>query len=398
MKKIIVIACVWLAGTVSAQNTTNVPTSMYGLGELVPTSGGQYAGMGSVGVALNRNSFLNTRNPAAITQLDSTCFIFDFGLAASQSQYSMLSDRSTSTMGNPNRVTLGGRVMPHWFAMVGVAPYSSVGYLIRMDQEVEGTDGATVPSLFKGTGGLYRFYASNAFSLSKQLSVGVNLGYVSGNIHQSESQESTAVQRESHKGAFYADLGLHYRQPLSKERTLSWGLTYAFPTKLLQENTMSFASSSTSESYVDNFYDGKQYLPQYIAVGLALETYRWVLTGDYDWSQWSRNESPVKSVTYENQHKLSVGSIYTLQPRNQRSVELMMGAGYGNSYLSIKGGKTYNMDLNAGLLIPLRRSILSVGGTWSRSVSSKKNQMQVSTFLLNFNLTFRERVARAKLY
>ena len=57
-----------------AQNTTNLPTSMYGIGELSPGDGGRLSGMGNVGIALNRLGFQNTLNPAAITRMDSTCF------------------------------------------------------------------------------------------------------------------------------------------------------------------------------------------------------------------------------------------------------------------------------------------------------------------------------------
>jgi hypothetical protein len=53
--------------TAVAQNTTNLPTSMYGVGELSAGDGGRYAGMGNTGIALNRTGFLNTLNPAAIT-------------------------------------------------------------------------------------------------------------------------------------------------------------------------------------------------------------------------------------------------------------------------------------------------------------------------------------------
>ena len=52
--------------TAVAQNTTNLPTSMYGVGELSAGDGGRYAGMGNTGIALNRTGFLNTLNPAAI--------------------------------------------------------------------------------------------------------------------------------------------------------------------------------------------------------------------------------------------------------------------------------------------------------------------------------------------
>ena len=69
--------------SIIAQNNTNLPTSMYGVGELSTSDGGRYAGMGNIGIALNRTGFQNTLNPAAITRMDSTCFIFDVGASAS---------------------------------------------------------------------------------------------------------------------------------------------------------------------------------------------------------------------------------------------------------------------------------------------------------------------------
>ena len=71
-----------------AQKTTNSPMSMSGVGELCSADGGRYAGLGNVGLAVNRVGFQNTLNPAAITRMDSTCFVFDVGASASFSRYS----------------------------------------------------------------------------------------------------------------------------------------------------------------------------------------------------------------------------------------------------------------------------------------------------------------------
>ena len=81
--------------TAVAQNTTNLPTSMYGVGELSAGDGGRYAGMGNTGIALNRTGFLNTLNPAAITRMDTACFTFDVGVSASYARYSFLSEHSS---------------------------------------------------------------------------------------------------------------------------------------------------------------------------------------------------------------------------------------------------------------------------------------------------------------
>ena len=169
-----------ISSVIAAQNTTNQPISMYGVGELSASDGGRYAGMGNIGLALNRPGFQNTLNPAAITRMDTTCFTFDVGAAISYARYSFLSEHSSNFAGNPNRFSLGFRVMPRWYFIAGVNPYSSVGYMIQTEEEIEGMPSSYLYSLFEGSGGLYRFYLTNAFLLGKGLSVGLNVGMVKG--------------------------------------------------------------------------------------------------------------------------------------------------------------------------------------------------------------------------
>lgn len=72
--RIPLMLCSFCAASLSiiAQNNTNLPTSMYGVGELSTSDGGRYAGMGNIGIALNRTGFQNTLNPAAITRMDNS--------------------------------------------------------------------------------------------------------------------------------------------------------------------------------------------------------------------------------------------------------------------------------------------------------------------------------------
>ena len=106
-----------------AQNQTNLPTSMYGIGELSAGDGGRYAAMGQTGIALNRVGFLNTQNPAAITRMDTACFTFDVGAAISYARFHFLSERSTNFTGNPNRFVMGFRMMPRWYTLIGIVLY-----------------------------------------------------------------------------------------------------------------------------------------------------------------------------------------------------------------------------------------------------------------------------------
>lgn len=325
--RIPLMLCSFCAASLSvvAQNNTNLPTSMYGVGELSTSDGGRYAGMGNIGIALNRAGFQNTLNPAAITRMDSTCFIFDVGASVSYAHYSFQNDHSSSFMGNPNRFSIGCRILPRWYAMIGAAPYSSVGYMIQTEEEVEGMPGSYTYSLFEGSGGLYRCYLTNAFALTKRLSVGVNLGIILGTVTQSETQESAIVEYESSKRAFYADFGIHYEFNTIGNQKWAAGLVFAPSLQVNHENNLTYSNSSTSEGVDKSYHSRTQYLPMHIGAGISMTTERWVMTTDYNYLDWSRNTSSYTSMKYENQHKLNIGGAYITNPRLPRSTELMGG-------------------------------------------------------------------------
>lgn len=381
----------------AAQNTTNLPTSMYGVGELTASDGGRYAGMGNVGIALNRTGFLNTLNPAAITRMDTICFTFDVGASASYARYSFLSEHSSNFTGNPNRLSMGFRILPRWYALVGAAPYSSVGYVIQTEEEIEGMPNQRVNSLFEGAGGLYRCYVTNAFALTRSLSVGINLGMILGTVTQSETQESAVVEYESTKRAFYADLGLHYEFRTAGQRRWTVGAVFAPSMPISHDNKLTYSNSSTSSGVDESYHSRRQYLPMHLGTGLSLTTERWVLTADYNYLDWSRNSSSYTSMKYENQHKLNLGGSYITRPRLPRSTELMGGVGLGNSYINLKGGRMRYLEASIGASFPIRYSYLSLGATWRKQLNSRSHLMQESRFSLNLNLTFGERISKMKL-
>lgn len=74
-----------------------------------------------------------------------------------------------------------------------MAPVSSVGYAISLDQDVAGTDGSTVTSLFQGEGGLSKMGISVAHELWKGLSLGANFSYVEEVFHK---QKLKGVQQK----------------------------------------------------------------------------------------------------------------------------------------------------------------------------------------------------------
>ena len=377
-----------------AQNTTNIPISMYGLGELTATEGGKYAGLGNAGVALNKAGFLNTLNPACISYIDTTAFTYDIGLTATYSRYRMSGESSTAETGNPNRISFALRLLPKWYVMIGAAPYSSVGYLIKTTEQIEGTDGTSTSSSFSGNGGLYKLYLTNAFQLTERLSLGANIGLISGTIEETERQGNANVTIESQKKAFYCDFGLHY----TFNRHWSIGAMYALPSTIKQNINLNYNNSSTSEGINESLSTNSQSIPQHLAGGVTYQSNKWTFTWDYHWIQWSCNQSTHSTVRYIDQHKSNAGVIFTIPSRKQRNIELMASMGYSNSYVLLKNGKMHYWDWNAGISIPMGMTSISLGAGWRKQLNTRQELMQEDRFLFSLNISYSERIARMKIH
>ena len=133
----------------TAQNMTNSPASMFGLGELSTGEGGIYSGMGGVGIALRGENAYNSANPASLTGLMPQYFFFDLGVSGAYEKYSQSGANNHSFNGNLNNLGAGFRIAPRWYGAIFMAPVSSVGYAISLEQDVAGTNGETVTSLFQ---------------------------------------------------------------------------------------------------------------------------------------------------------------------------------------------------------------------------------------------------------
>ena len=96
-----------------SQNTTNSPTSMFGLGELSTGEGGQYAGLGGARIALQSYNFLNTANPASLTAIEGQRFLIDAGLMGAYKIYTQTGTSNHSVVGNLNNLSIGCRLTPH---------------------------------------------------------------------------------------------------------------------------------------------------------------------------------------------------------------------------------------------------------------------------------------------
>ena len=381
-----------------AQNTTNSPTSMFGLGELSTGEGGQFAGLGGAGIALRSYNFLNSANPASLTELSEQRFQIDAGIMGAYQSYSQRGASNRSITGNLNNLSIGCRIMPRWYGAIFMAPVSSVGYAITLNEEVAGSNGSTVSSLFQGEGGLSKMGISTAYLFGKGLSIGTNLSYVTGTITQTETQGSASKETSSYKHTFYADLGVQYKWAIDRDRSFVAGAVYGYSQDFKQENSLYVSSSSGGDDIEKDLRRYRQCLPQFFGLGVSYNSLRWMATIDYKYVDWSRMQSSQSNISFENQHRLSLGGRYTLGSVYHNPVSVLLGTGISNSYIVIQKKKATGYYMSTGLNLGLRNNnVLSIGMKYKGQIKVPAGMQRENSLSLFLNITFSERTYRAKI-
>ena len=400
MRKILLSTFVMCTHTliIVAQNMTSSPTSMFGLGEITTGEGGQYGGMGGVGIALRENNLLNITNPASLTELQQQHFFFDLGVAGNYQRYSQSGKSSHTLNGNLNNFTVGCRITPRWYGAIFMAPVSSVGYAITLEQDIAGTNSTTASSLFEGEGGLSKMGISTAYQLWKELSLGTNLSYVGGTITQAETQGTALDQTSSYKHTFYADFGLQYKWTIDREQSFVTGLVYGYSQAFKQDNDHSVSSSSTSGSIEENAKRYRTCLPQFLGLGVSYSTLRWSATAEYKLIDWSRMESSRSNVKFKNQHQIKIGGSYTIGNVYKNPIKLLLGTGMSDSYIIIQNQKATQYYLSTGLNMGFHnRNSISLGMKYTGQMKVSPGRQREQGVSLFFNITFAEKTYRAKI-
>ena len=113
---------------------------------------------------------------------------------------------------------------------------------------------------------------------------------------------------------------------------------------------------------------------------------------------WSKMKSVQSGIKYDNQHKVALGASYTIGNVYKLPKQIMLGAGYYNSYVVIKNEKPQNYYISAGMSFTAQNSsIISVGVRYNDqfnvSTATQKERM-LSLFL---NIAFNEKSYKSKL-
>jgi len=370
------------ANFVFAQAVINEPYSRYAFGTPQPSYFGQSISMGGVSAAMRDDNTLNSTNPASYSGLHITTLESGF-----KTQFYSLQQqvREKSIQTSYSYVAMGFPLSRAWGLAIGILPYSNVGYV----QSLSGSDpllGAT-QSIYSGQGGLTTAFLGTGFSFVKGLSLGVNVGYVFGNIATSQSLSfSNAVGNLSDTvynsryttslqfGGFNFDYGVQYKYEFNKNKSLVIGYSGSYSNSIItRENDLIQRYSSNTknnEVILDTVLttpkpQSYSYLPSKNSIGLAYRVRnKWLVATDFNYVNYKNvifNGGTLNSqfnIKSQNSIKGAAGVQFTpdiTSVSNYLSLlDYRLGFSYERTYLNVHDQDINNIALTFGFGVPLK--------------------------------------------
>jgi hypothetical protein len=256
-------------------------------------------------------------------------------------------------------------------------PFSQVGYEMQGSQVIENV--GNTYTTYSGYGGLNKAYIGSAFSPVKNLSIGVNMSYIFGNIVKqraitfpdSVTFTNTMVKSSARLSKVNFDIGLIYRKNLAEGKYIQFGLTLNPKQKLdgfaerisysyLYDYSSNVETIKDTVTY-ESSNNGEVILPTAIGGGFMIgSTNRWFATADVNWQKWSEFRYLGTDQGLKNNLRLSLGGQYRPSAvdigKYYERINYRAGFRFEQSYLVILDTRINDFGISFGVGLPMKKS------------------------------------------
>lgn len=372
----ILAACILSSFQGYSQGTVTSPYSFIGLGDGYEKGNIRSLSMGGVDLALRSPIYINMKNPAGLSGIDSMSFVGSVGVAMNNSTYRTSSLTSSFSSANINHLAVAFPVTRWWSTAILLLPYSSVGYEVY-DTDVIPESGEA-QYVYDGDGGMDAISWSNAFSVTDRLAMGINASYYFGKLehHRGVNFPDSAfifnslVQEKVVINGFLFEAGAQYFQPLNDNSILGFGVTYSNKAKLnakteylaftyLGDDIYNNSSLDTIRSWSGNKSSVK--LPFGVGLGLSWTIpNKFTIAGDFHFENWKDFKYLDSDLDLSNKISASIGAefipVSNTLSAYWKMVHYRMGFRYEHLGMKFANNELKEYALSVGFGLPLRKS------------------------------------------
>ena len=394
------------------------PYSIFGIGDISKEGTAYNKSMGGTGIATRNRRFINYLNPAAITARDSLSFMADFGLQQSNNIYRQGNKTSAHNTFNIYDFVMSFPIYRSSAFMVGITPFSDVGYdfsSVEEDKDIIGNTGNITYDSY-GTGSVYQIFAGAGVTFWKRLSVGAEMIYYFGNLDKVTNMNySDASYRSLNSGSelsisgLTGKFGLQYEQKLGGDVSMIIGATYKLGTKMKGYSTnYKYANQSnvsdTLSYSVDTLHQSGIRFADELGVGISVKGgEKWSAELNYIRSDWTGSRMDTSNgfavagfskFTSTVSHSIRAG--FEITPnRNDvryyfRKCSYRAGVYYDKAYYKLDGHNVNSFGLTLGITLPIPKYYngISLGVDLGQKASTRNNMIreQYAMFVIGFNI------------
>ena len=422
IEKLIILTVFLVIGVcVSAQDGTYgaySPYSIYGIGDISKEGTAYNKSMGGTGIATRNRRFINYLNPAAVTARDSLAFMADFGLVQKNTLYRQGDLRSANNTFNIYDFVLSFPIYRSSAFMVGITPYSDVGYdfsSIETDPGIIGNTGNITYDSY-GTGSVYQAFFGAGVTFWKRLSLGAELIYYFGNLdkvtnmdYSDNSYRSLNSGNEITVRGTTGKFGLQYEQKLGGDVSMIIGATYKLGTSMKgYSTTFRYANqSSVTDSLrysVDTLASSGLKFGDEIGIGISVKKgEKWSAEFNYlrsDWTKSGFDRTPGFAVSGDSKFTSTVSQSFRagfeiVPNRNDiryymKKCSYRVGAYYDQAYYKLDGNNVNSMGVTLGITFPVFSGYngVSLGVDIGQRASTRNNMIRerYAMFVIGFNI------------
>lgn len=356
-----------------AQSISSSPYSLYGVGSLYDSDFGSIPAIGSSGMALPSDTFINNLNPASLGYLPQSHFMFDVGGKAIATTYQNSSTSEKRNNFQFSHIAFAFPVTKKSAFSVALKPYSSSTFKIS-NLKLPIADSQEYYYLTAaGSGGLNDLDFSYGYRLGKKLSVGVTGTLLFGNTTDDRSfliaNSITALSKKTDYSGFRATLGAQYKI----DSTFTIASRIKVPTQIKASKVQSVQTLTNDvvtviESNVASDTDD-YYMPLELGIGISKRFKNNLnMTLDYEKSLWNDTKQSELYGDFVNQDRFALGFTYSSR-KNARNywdtVQFATGMNFDTGYLEVDGKRVNNAAISIGLSLPIENTFSAVNISYS---------------------------------
>jgi long-subunit fatty acid transport protein len=378
MRKKIVFILLFVAFVleIGAQNTVSSPYSKYGIGDEVSFTNTINASMGGIYNGLRRNNFVNYRNPASFSAIDTQSFVFDIGFYSNNVFLRSNTAKSTGNTGGISHILFAFPLSKTLKMAGGLVPVSVIDYTASETFQTDSLIGSH-KFVYGGEGGINKVMLGISYqpSFFDKLSVGLNAEYLFGNYYRSSTLTfpdsanmlSSRVEYNYSISAINFNFGLQYQQNLNNGDAIVIGANYVLPSHLPTQNqyrhytfTYNAAVETVKDSVKYENTEGSIELPQSFGVGLSYERKNKFLIGlDFGYTQWS--EFALQGIRYpeilKDNYTFNAGAEYKpdIYGNYLEKIAYRFGVNYQTGMLSLYNTDISQLGVSLGFGLPIKK-------------------------------------------